>query len=86
MGYLPERKARTIYVTGSSVLHNGRRRKLVLESRPEFAILKLVGTRTQYPIAWEAILELAEKHNAENLRVEARKGKETKVPGGAKKN
>ena len=85
MGSLPERKARTIYVTGSFVMHNGRRRKVMLESRPEYAVLKLIGTKTQYPIAWEALFDVAAKHHAENVRVEALPQKERKVTRGVKK-
>jgi len=70
MGYLPDRKSRTIFITGSTVLYNGKRRNVVIESRPEFAIVKLNGTKTNYPLAWERIYEVAAEHHAANLRLE----------------
>ena len=70
MGYLPERKSRTIFVTGSTIAKDGKPRNIVIESRPEFAIVTLEGTKEQYPLAWEAIYEVAAKHDAANMRLE----------------
>jgi hypothetical protein len=71
MAYLIERKAQTLYVTASSVSENGKKRKIVVESRPEFAIVRLAGARGEFPIAWKMIYEAAMRHHAENLRLEA---------------
>ena len=71
MAYLIERKAQTLYVTASSVSENGKKRKIVVESRPEFAIVKLAGAGGEFPIAWKMIYEAAMRHHAENLRLEA---------------
>ena len=70
MAYLIERKAQTLYVTASSVSENGKKRKIVIESRPEFAIVRLAGARGEFPIAWKMIYEAAMRHHAENLRLE----------------
>ena len=70
MAYLIERKAQSLYVTASSVSENGKKRKIVVESRPEFAIVKLAGSRGEFPIAWKMIYEAAMRHHAENLRLE----------------
>jgi hypothetical protein len=70
MAYLIERKAQSLYVTASSVSENGKRRKIVVESRPEFAIVRLAGSRGEFPIAWKMIYEVAMRHHAENLRLE----------------
>ena len=70
MAYLIERKAQSLYVTASSVSENGKKRKIVVESRPEFAIVKLAGARGEFPIAWKMIYEAAVRHHAENLRLE----------------
>ena len=70
MAYLIERKAQTLYVTASSVSENGKKRKIVIESRPEFAIVRLAGARGEFPIAWKMIYEAAVRHHAENLRLE----------------
>ena len=72
MGYLPERKSRTIFVTGSTIAKDGKPRNIVIESRPEFAIVTLEGTKEQYPLAWETIYEVAAKHDAANMRLEAK--------------
>jgi hypothetical protein len=53
MAYLIERKAQTIYVTASSVNENGKKRKIVIESRPEFAVVRLAGGRGLYPHSLE---------------------------------
>ena len=71
MGCLIEHKAQVIFVSASSVKENGKRRRIVIESRPEFAIVQLHGLRGRFPIAWEMIYEAAMRHHAENLRLEA---------------
>ena len=71
MAYLIEHKAQTLYVTASSVSENGKKRKIVVESRPEFAIVRLAGSRGEFPISWKMIYEAAMRHHAENLRLEA---------------
>ena len=72
MGCLLERKAQIIFVSASSVNENGKKRRVVIESRPEFAIVKLNGSRKRFPIAWESIYEVAKRQHARNLRVEFR--------------
>ena len=71
MGCLLERKAQVIFITASSVKENGKKQKVVIESRPEFAIVRLDGSREQFPIAWESIYEIAKKRHTDNLRLEA---------------
>jgi hypothetical protein len=71
MAYLIEHKAQTLYVTASSVSENGKKRKIVIESRPEFAIVRLAGARGEFPIAWKMIYEAAMRHHAKNLQLEA---------------
>ncbi|MDR3771896.1 MAG: hypothetical protein P4L26_01040 [Terracidiphilus sp.] len=70
MAYLIEHKTQVIYVTASSVNQNGKKLKIVVESRPEFAIVRLAGARGEFPIAWKMIYEVAMRHHAENLRLE----------------
>ena len=72
MGYLRDPKTATIFVTASPILRNGRHRKIIVETRPEFAILKLHGIKTRYSLAWETIFELAVKQDAANRRIERR--------------
>jgi hypothetical protein len=79
MGCLIEHKAQVIFVSASSVKENGKRRRIVIESRPEFAIVQLLGLRGRFPIAWEMIYEAAMRHHAENLRLEAEAEKSGKA-------
>ena len=79
MAYLIERKAQSLYVTASSVSQNGKKRKIVVESRPEFAIVRLAGSRGEFPIAWKMIYEAAMRHHSENLRLEAEAEKTRKA-------
>jgi hypothetical protein len=72
MGCLLERKAQIIFVSASSVNENGKKRRVVIESRPEFAIVKLNGSRKRFPIAWEVIYDMAKRCHAKNLRLESR--------------
>ena len=72
MAYLLERRTRIIFVTASSVNANGKSREIVIETRPEFAIVQLNGTKEQYPLPWEKIYEVALEHHEKNLRLEAR--------------
>jgi hypothetical protein len=71
MGYLPDRKAKTIFITASTILDNGKQCKLVIESKPEFAIVRVDGTTTNYSLAWEKIYETALQQHEANLRLEA---------------
>ena len=70
MAYLIEHKTQVIYVTASSVNQKGKKLKIVVESRPEFAIVRLAGARGEFPISWKMIYEAAMRHHAENLRLE----------------
>ena len=65
MGVLLERKTQVIFVTASSVEHNGKAREVIVESRPLYAV------KEKYPVAWEMIYKLAKERHAENLRLEA---------------
>jgi hypothetical protein len=79
MAYLIEHRTQVLYVTASSVNQNGKKLKIVVESRPEFAIVRLAGARGEFPIAWKMIYEAAMRHHAENLRLEAEAEKARKA-------
>lgn len=72
MAYLVERNAQALFITASSVNDNGKRRKIIIESRPEYAVITLQGRKEQFPISWEHLFEVAQQHHAENLRAEAK--------------
>jgi hypothetical protein len=78
MGCLLERKAQIIFVTASSVEEDGKNRKVVVESRPTFAIVRLDGSRERFSIAWEAIYDIARRYHAESLQRESRAEKDHK--------
>ena len=71
MAYLIERKAQVLYVTASVVDDKGKRRKIVIESRPEYAVISLQGRKEKYPISWEHLFRTAQQHLEYNLRLEA---------------
>ena len=81
MGVLLERKTQVIFVTASSVEHNGEVREVIVESRPLYAVVQLNGSKEKYPVAWEMIYKLAKDRHAENLRLEARsRSKSARIP------
>jgi len=53
MAYLIERKEQVLYITESLVNHKGKRRKIVIESRPEYAAIQLQGLKEKSPVSWE---------------------------------
>jgi hypothetical protein len=71
MAYLIERKAQVLYITASLVKDKGKRRKIVIESRPEYAVITLQGQKEKYPILWEHLYQTAVRHLEMNLRLEA---------------
>jgi hypothetical protein len=60
---LIERNAQTIYISASYISENGKRRRNIIESRPEFAIVRLFRARRRLPIAWEMIYDAAMRHH-----------------------
>ena len=71
MAFLIEHKAQVLYITASSITVNGKKRKIVIESRPEYAVISLQGQKEKYPILWEHLFQTAVRHLEYNLRVEA---------------
>ena len=51
MAYLIERKAQVLYITASLVKVKGKKRKIVIESRPEYAVITLQGLKEKFPIS-----------------------------------
>ena len=78
MGVLLERKTQVIFVTASSVEQNGKAREVIVESRPQYAVVQLNGSKEKYPIAWEMIYELAKERHR---RISAWKPKLRGKPG-----
>ncbi len=80
MAYLIERRAQVLFITASLVKENGKRRKIVIESRPEYAVVTLQGMKEKFPISWEQLFEAAQRRHAENLRIEAKANKQRQAP------
>jgi hypothetical protein len=76
MSYLVSRKTELQFRTASTVIASGKERVIVVESRPNYAVVKLAGGKEQYPISWEQIFKLAEKRHARNLQLERQAAKQ----------
>ncbi len=70
MAYLIERKSQTIFVTATSIVANGKPREMIVESRPEYAVVQLAGVQEQFPVPWEEVYAAAKKRYEVNLRIE----------------
>jgi hypothetical protein len=71
MAYLIERKSQTIFVTATSIVAKGEPREIIVESRPEYALVQLTGMAEKFPIPWEEVYAAAKKRHKANLRLEA---------------
>src|SRR5215831_10739889 len=69
--FSPVRRARVTYLTESHASDGTTKRAIIVESRPQYAVLQLEGTNIRYSIAWERIFALAETNHQRNLRLEA---------------
>ena len=72
MSSLETRKTRLTFETANTVRERGRSRQVVIEAQPYVAFVRLKGTRTTFPIAWDAIYCLAARNAAERARAEKR--------------
>jgi hypothetical protein len=70
MAYLIERKSQTIFVTGTSIIARGKPREMVIESRPEYAVVQLSGMPEKFPVPWEEIYQAAKRRHDANLKLE----------------
>ena len=70
MAYLIERKSQTIFVTATSIFARGKPREMVIESRPEYALVQLAGLPEKFSVPWEEVYAAAKKRHEANLRLE----------------
>jgi hypothetical protein len=70
MAYLIERKSKTIFVTATSIVAKGKPREMIVESRPEYAVIKLAGIEEGFPVPWEEIYQAAKRRHDANLKFE----------------
>ena len=70
MAYLIERKSQTIFVTATSIVAKGKPREMIVESRPEYAVVRLAGVEETFPVPWEEIYQAAKRRHDANLKLE----------------
>jgi hypothetical protein len=70
MAYLIERKSQTIFVTATSIVAKGKPREMIVESRPEYAVVQLSGMPEKFPVPWEEVYAAAKKRHEANLQIE----------------
>lgn len=75
MTSLDKRKTRLIFTTCDTVRERGKLREVVIQAEPYFALVRLAGTRTSYPISYAAIFHAAARIKAEQERAEKTKAK-----------
>jgi len=56
---LAQRKSRLSFITNSTARYRGKDREIVIEVYPDYAAVRLLGTRTRYEASWRAIHDLA---------------------------
>ena len=61
MIFSPVRRARVTYLTESQASYGTSKRTIIVESRPEYAVLQLEGTNIRYSVAWERVLPLLKR-------------------------
>ena len=69
---LSKRRTKLTFETNNEVRYRGKYRSVIVEAQPEMALLRLRGTRTAFPVSWEALYHLAAKLEAVRVR-EAKK-------------
>ncbi len=75
MGRLSQRKTRLTVITNATARYRSRERDVVVEIKPETAVLRLLGTRTKYEVSWRGIFDYAARVTAERLRAEKKQRK-----------
>jgi hypothetical protein len=80
MAHLIERKSQTIFVTATSIIVRGKPREMVIESRPEYAVVQLSGIPDKFPVPWEEVYAAAKRRHEANLRIEGAASQKRKRP------
>ena len=52
---LSERKSRLTFITNATARYRGKEREIVIEVFPDYAAIRLLGTRTRYEASWRSI-------------------------------
>lgn len=75
MTALRSRRTRLTFETASEVRDGRRYRPIVIEAEPEYAVVRLKGTRQRLTVTWEAVYHCAAKLEAVRLRAEKLKAR-----------
>lgn len=78
MTKLSSRKTRLSFVTNASARYRGKDRAIAVDAHPEFASVRLLGTRTRYEVSWRGVFDFAAEiyaRRAREARQAARKQK-----------
>jgi hypothetical protein len=78
MSYLIERKSQTIFVSATSIVARGKPREMMVECRPEYAVVQLASLPAKFPVPWEEVYETAKKRHNANLRIEKQAARKKK--------
>jgi hypothetical protein len=78
MTALKERKTNLAFQVEAEIRECGRYRKIVLEPKPFFLEVRLSGTRTRFPVSYEAIYQLAARIAADRERAERKERRKMK--------
>jgi hypothetical protein len=70
MTSLDKRKTKLVFTTCDTIRQRGKLREVVLECKPYFAMVRLSGMRTSFPISYATIYETAARREAERKRAE----------------
>lgn len=73
---LSDRKSRLSFITNSFARYRGKDRSIVVEVMPDYAIVRLLGTRTGYEVSWRGVFDVAAEIFARKER-ERRKAERT---------
>ena len=78
MAYFLEPKSETLYVTSTSIIWKRRPGKMIVESRPEYAVVQLSGIDETFPVPWDEISRLL---TSDMKRISGWNGKPRLSPG-----
>ncbi len=56
---LSDRKTRLTFITNSCARYRGKDRSIVIEVFPDYAAVRLLGTRTRYEVSWRGVFDVA---------------------------
>jgi hypothetical protein len=70
MSHLSQRKRKLTLVTNATVRYRSRQRAVIIEVHPDYAGVRLMGTRVRYQVSWRGVHDLAARIFAERARAE----------------